>query len=88
MKLFPLLLLALALFSSCNRTPAPGAPHATVSMRDGSSMSGTVTTSSPSEITLLGDDHAAHTIAMAQVKSIAYDQPSLDGRRDPARRLS
>jgi len=75
MKLYPLLVLALALLSSCNRTPAPGAPHATVSLRDGSTLAGTVTASSPSEITLLGDDQATHTIAMAQVKSIAYDQP-------------
>jgi hypothetical protein len=75
MKLYPLCLLALTLLSSCNRTPAPGAPHATVSMRDGTSLTGTVTASSPSEITLLGDDHATHTIAMAQVRSIAYDQP-------------
>jgi hypothetical protein len=75
MKLYPLFLLALALLSSCNRTPAPGAAHATVSMRDGTSMAGIVTASSPSEITLLGDDQSTHTIAMAQVKSIAYDQP-------------
>jgi len=75
MNLCPLLILALVLLSSCNRTPAPGAPHATVSMRDGSTLAGTVTASSPSEITLLGDDQATHTIAMAQVKSIAYDQP-------------
>jgi len=75
MKLCSLFFLALALLSSCNRTPAPGAPHATVSMRDGTNLAGTVTASSPSEITLLGDDQTSHTIAMAQVKSIAYDQP-------------
>jgi len=75
MKLYPLLVLALALLSSCNRTPAPGAPHATVSLRDGSTLAGTVTASSPSEITLLGEDQATHTIPMAQVKAIAYDQP-------------
>ncbi len=76
MKLFPLFFLALALLNSCtNRTPAPGTPHATVSMRDGTSLAGTVTASSPSEITLLGDDKTTHTIAMTQVKSIAYDQP-------------
>jgi hypothetical protein len=43
-------------------------------MRDGTRLGGTVTASSPSEITLLGDDHASHTISMNQVKSIAYDQ--------------
>ena len=77
MKLGPLVLLALALLSSCNRTPAPGAPHATVAMRDGTTLSGTITASSPSEITLLGDDKASHTIAMNQVSSIAYDPPSV-----------
>jgi len=76
MKLLPVSFLALALLTSCaNRTPAPGAPHATVSLRDGTTLAGTITASSPSEITLLGDDKASHTIAMTQVKSIAYDEP-------------
>jgi len=76
MKLLPAFFLALALLTSCtNRTPAPGAPHATVSLRDGTTLAGTITASSPSEITLLGDDKAPHTIAMTQVKSIAYDEP-------------
>jgi hypothetical protein len=76
MKLLPVSFLALALLTSCtNRTPAPGAPHATVSLRDGTTLAGTITASSPSEITLLGDDKAPHTIAMTQVKSIAYDEP-------------
>ena len=82
MKRSLLFVLALALLSSCNRTPAPGAPHATVSLRDGTSMTGIVTASSPSEITLLGDDQSTHTIAMAQVKSIAYDQPSASADSD------
>jgi hypothetical protein len=76
MKLWPLFLLLLALLSSCtSRTPAPGAPHATVSLRDGTTLGGTVTASSPSEITLLGDDQSTHTLPMTQVKSIAYDAP-------------
>ncbi len=70
------LFLALVLLNSCtNRTPASGAPHATVSMRDGTILAGTIISSSPSEITLIGDDKASHTIAMTQVGSIAYDQP-------------
>ncbi len=83
MKLYPLFLLALALLSSCNRTPAPGAPHATVSLRDGTTLAGTVTASSPSEITLLGDDKATHTVPMTQVSSIAYDQPPAAPAVDP-----
>jgi hypothetical protein len=50
-------------------------------MRDGSRLTGTITASSPSQITLLGDDKTSQTLAMKQVKSIAYDdaQPA-----DPA----
>ncbi|MDP8990011.1 MAG: hypothetical protein M3N41_08025, partial [Acidobacteriota bacterium] len=83
MKIPPAFFLALVLLTSCtNPAPSPGAPHATVSMRDGSTLAGTITASSPSEITLLGDDKAAHTIAMTQVSSIAYDQPPA-GAVDP-----
>ncbi len=45
-------------------------------MRDGSSLAGMVTATSPSEITLSGDDKVTHTIPMTQVKSIEYDDPS------------
>lgn len=51
---------------------APG-QHATVFMRDGTTLTGTVTATSPSEITLAGDDKTTHTVPMAQVKSIEYD---------------
>lgn len=47
--------------------------HATIQMRDGSELTGTVTATSPSEITLAGDDKTTRTIPMAQVKSIEYD---------------
>ena len=74
----PLLALAIllaGLLASCNQstTPADG-PHATVLMRDGTQVSGLVTASTPSGITLMGDDKASHTISMAQVKSVFYDQ--------------
>jgi len=42
-------------------------------MRDGTTLSGTVTATSPSEVTLTGDDNATHTVPMTQVKSIEYD---------------
>lgn len=51
---------------------APG-QHATVFMRDGTTLTGTVTATSPSEITLAADDRTTHTVPMAQVKSIEYD---------------
>jgi hypothetical protein len=59
--------------SSCTVAKPASGPHATVLMRDGTRLAGTVTATSPSEITLAGDDNAAHTIPMAQVKSIEYD---------------
>jgi YMGG-like Gly-zipper len=65
-------LVALFFLASCSSKPATG-PHATVLMRDGTTLTGAVTSTSPTEITLAGDDNAAHTVAMAQVKSIEYD---------------
>lgn len=53
--------------------------HATVLMRDGSELIGTVTASSPSEITLARDDKTTHTIPMSQVKSIEYDDAAAQG---------
>jgi hypothetical protein len=42
-------------------------------MRDGTRVTGTVTSSSASELQLTGDDKIARTIPMAQVRSIQYD---------------
>ena len=58
--------------ASCSNQTASG-QHATVQMRDGSTVTGTVTASSGTEITLTGDDKATHVVPMAQVKSIEYD---------------
>jgi hypothetical protein len=68
-------LLLAGLLASCNQstTTAEG-PHAIVLMRDGTRVSGFVTASTPSGITLMGDDKASHTISLAQVKSVFYDQ--------------
>src|SRR5260370_5085983 len=43
-------------------------------MRDGTTLTGKVTATSPAEITLAGDDNATHTVPMTQVKSIEYDE--------------
>src|SRR5215472_5826714 len=64
-----------AVLVSCNKSTAPG-PHATVLMRDGTQYAGTVTSTTPTEVTLNGDDHATHTLAMKDVKSIEYDDAS------------
>ena len=63
---------ALLFLASCGSKQASG-PHATVLMRDGSTLTGMVTATSPAEITLAGDDNTTHAVPMAQVKSIEYD---------------
>jgi hypothetical protein len=70
---------------SCANTGAPSAdaPHASILMRDGSRQSGAVTASSPTEMTLIGDDKSARTIAMKDVKSIAYDEPKAAASAEP-----
>src|SRR5215475_8684500 len=47
--------------ASCGSQTGSG-QHATILMRDGSTLSGTVTSSSGSEITLTADDTTKHTI--------------------------
>ena len=64
---------ALLFLSSCANKAASG-QHATILMRDGTTLTGIVTATSPAEITLAGDDHATHTVPMTQVKSIEYDE--------------
>lgn len=49
-------------------------PQATVLLRDGTTMSGGVVESSPSEIKLLGSDGVTRTVAMDKVKSIDYGE--------------
>jgi hypothetical protein len=65
-------LLASFFLTSCANQTASG-QHATILMRDGTTRTGMVTATSPAEITVAGDDNAKHTIPMAQVKSIEYD---------------
>ena len=65
--------LCLLILSSCAQNSAPaGSSHATVQLRDGSTVSGTVLHASASEIKLSGDDHIERTIPMTQVRSIDY----------------
>lgn len=64
--------LALLLFvTACSSTPTTG-PHATVQMRDGSSVSGMVLSSTAAEIKITSDDNVTRTIPMAQVRSVDY----------------
>jgi len=68
-------IVVMGLLTSCSSQSTADGPHATVFMRDGTQVGGIVTASTPSGITLMGDDKASHTISMAQVKSVSYDQP-------------
>jgi hypothetical protein len=80
------------LLASCNDKSATSGPHASVLMRDGSTIAGMVTATSPTEITLVGDDKVTHTVPMTQVKSIEYDDapaaqtpaPAADASAQPA----
>jgi hypothetical protein len=81
----------LLFLASCARqdaTTAPAAadlPHATVVMRDGARLSGTVTASSPSQITLNVDGGASRTVAMKDVRRVDYGAtPSSAAPSSPA----
>ena len=74
--LFLLMPLA-AMLCSCNKPSASG-QHATVLMRDGTTVSGNLLSSSANEIQLSGDDKVTHRIAMTQVRSIEYDDAPAD----------
>jgi hypothetical protein len=71
MKRYGWVILAISL-AACGSKPAASGPHATVLMRDGTSASGSVVSSSASEITIAGDDGSTRTIPMAQVRSVDY----------------
>jgi hypothetical protein len=73
---------ALLFLASCSNQTASG-QHATVLMRDGSTLAGMVTATSPTEITLAGDDKVTHTVPMAQVKSIEYDDAQAAAAQTP-----
>jgi len=65
-------LIAAFLLASCNK-PAGGGQHATILLRDGTNVSGTVVSSSAAEIQVAGDDKITRTIPTSQVRSIQYD---------------
>jgi hypothetical protein len=80
MRVFLPVVLAGMLLCSCNKT-AGGGQHATVELRDGTSVAGTILSSSASEVQIAGDDKLTRTIPMSQVRSIEYDdtQPAPAG---------
>src|SRR5579885_955269 len=63
----------LAFLAACTKTNAPAdTRQATVYMMDGTSVTGTVTATSPSEVTIAEAGGGSRTIPMNQVKSIEY----------------
>lgn len=74
--LFVTTVLMILFLSSCNNAQAPAGPRATVTMRDGTLVGGTVVSTSATEIKLTGDDKVTRTLPMAQVKSIDYEDTS------------
>jgi hypothetical protein len=72
MRIATALAVPFLLLCSC-ATKEADRPHATVTMRDGSTFAGSVISNSASEITMAGDDKSSRTIPMNQVKSIEYD---------------
>src|SRR5690242_9893065 len=79
-RLIPGLVLSLAFLTSCaNKSASPStSPRATVYLRDGTSFAGSVTASSPQQVTLVADDQkTTRTIDMKDIRSIEYaDQPA------------
>ena len=74
--LLPAVSVLAALLASCAKPS--GGPHATIQMRDGTTVSGTVLSSSASEIKVTGDDNTTRTIPMTQVRSVDYgDAPAV-----------
>jgi hypothetical protein len=71
--------IALLLLGGCAKKAAQTAtgPAATVTLRDGTTFSGTVTRSSPSQITLTAVTGESRTYPMTQVDSVQYGPPQL-----------
>jgi hypothetical protein len=61
------------LLGSCAKTSG-GGQHATVQLRDGTSVAGTLVSTSASEVQIAGDDKVTRTIPMSQVRAIEYDE--------------
>jgi hypothetical protein len=70
------LLLSCLMLSSCAKTQAEAAgPHASVLLRNGGTYGGSIVASSPTQVTLAGDDNVRRVLEMSDVKSISYNDP-------------
>jgi hypothetical protein len=75
MKVAATLVLLLSV-AACSGTSSGGGQRATVQLRDGSSVSGTVVSSSADEIKITGDDNVTRTLPMSQVRAVDYGEAS------------
>ena len=76
MKVAATLVLLLSL-AACSSTSSGGGQRATVQLRDGSSVTGTLVSSSADEIKITGDDNVTRTLPMSQVRALEYgDAPA------------
>lgn len=71
-RLFSCAAVFLLVLAGCSRTPANTGAHATVMLRDGKAISGTVQSSSSSQMQIVGDDGVVQTVPMSQVRSVEY----------------
>ena len=79
---FVFLSLAISVSWSCAKqgaTTAASGPHATIALRSGQTMTGSVVASSPTQVTLVADDtHATTTLDMKDVRSIDYGDTAVN----------
>lgn len=86
MRLLMLLLpVALGLVSCAKKDDtAAAAPRATITLRDGTTYTGRVTSSNATQVTIIGDDTQTRTLNMPNVKSIEYsDVPVTQAQSQP-----
>lgn len=80
----PAVCICICLGACSNKTATTaGAPHATVTLHNGSVYTGLVTATSPAQITLAGDDNQTRTIEMLNVRSIEYAPPATVAQAPP-----
>jgi hypothetical protein len=74
----PAVCICICLGACSNKTATTAnAPHATVTLRNGSIYTGLVTATSPAQITLGGDDNQTRTIDMLNVRTVEYSAPAV-----------
>ncbi len=71
------------LLTGCAGGGSAEKPHATILLRDGTTVSGFVESSSPTEIRLTGDDKQSRILATKDVRRLEYDDPAIPSAAAP-----